>query len=75
MIVQELLLPVARGDNGKDAKGTPIVNSNMNLSVPHHMVSGDGSKVMSCYIVRIQNPLHFYYVISLLGAAFSFVRS
>lgn len=44
----------------------------MNVLVPQYVVADDGIKVASCYNVTIQNPMQFYYILSLLSSGLSF---
>ena len=76
VIVQEFMLPAARGDDDDDddGKGPIPGDRDMNMFVPQYVVADDGAKVMSCYLVTIANPLHYDYIVALLSAGLSFFQ-
>ena len=61
MIVQEFMLPAARGndDDDDDGEGPITGDRGMNMFVPQYVVDADGTKVVSCYFVKINNPLQY----------------
>ena len=61
MIVQEFMLPTARGndDDADDGEGPISGDRGMNMFVPQYVVADDSAKVVSCYLVTIHNTLQY----------------
>ena len=76
VIIQEFMLPAARGDddNEGDGKGHISGDRGMDMLVPQYVVADDGAKVVSCYLVTINNPLQYNYSVALLSSGLSFLQ-
>ena len=61
VIVQEFMFPAACGgnDDDDDIEGPIPGDRGMNMFVTQYVVSDDGAKVVSCYLVTIHNPLQY----------------
>ena len=76
VIVQAFMLPAAHGDDADDddGKGPIPVDSGTSMFVPQYVIAGDGAKVLSCYLVMINNLLQYDYIGALLSAGLSFCQ-